>query len=271
MNDNRLQVLNSTCDDLLGDRLTLHRYDREALAQHLWYNDNLELIICSSGGHLFQKIAYFWAKLQNPQLKVNTYADDWNMLRKHNFVNMQWFTEVGMFQKLEKYKKVLSVDHPFDKVYLTYKAKRHHPSHFHSINHGKDFDRFMELLMRSTSLREDGWLPVYDACRPCTVAYDFIIRAETMQDDMTRLVKNGHINPDKFKYYKKRLSGADSILNDDDIFANSSYSRNSRSAHYYRKYRDLTKLMLDKLHNAYLLDLKMFNYAPFWTPHKLWR
>ena len=154
-------------------------------------------------------------------------------------------------RKIQSYPKILAVAHPLDRVMLTYKAMRNTPKYFRQ-NDRAHFQEFLDILTTSDIIDQSGWISVNDACLPCVVAYDFIVRAETMDMDLINLLQTLKANDN--------MNSVIDMIKRDVVFQETSKLHGSKLPHHYDEYQGINKTTLDKLHNAYNLDIRLFNY-----------
>lgn len=251
----RLELLNSTCTDLLQERHIFNGKQRDMLHDNLWYIDRLRVVFCSSGGYLFRRFAFFWAKLLDPTLQFAKFSDRQQNMQKYGIRKLSSIRKIYRSTKLTDYTKVLAVMHPLDKVFLNYQESRNFPkrSRFRrssiNLNDSREFGSFLDMLVESDLLIEGGWVPVNDACRPCVLSYDFIVKSHMLQQDLERLQQNITYLP----LTKKTLT-------DGKVFREASEIYGNKSTKYYDKYKDVTNKTLDKLLDAYKLDFQLLNY-----------
>ena len=257
VNIDRLKQLNSTCSDLLSERRIFHGKQRDALYANLWYNDEMGVVICSAGGYMTHRFAYFWVKLQNSEIEFENFFYDYLVMKSYNFRSIDSLDDKDeQFDKIEKYKKILAVAHPLDRVLLTYRENQYGPEDF-PFNDMEHFQEFLDILTTSYMLDRSEWMPVNSACMPCVIPYNFIVRAESMDIDLIRLLQEDHLES-KFQNNTDRFSGT--IIRD-VAFQDITQLHGRKWPKHHKDYQGIKPVTMEKLRDAYNMDMKLFKYV----------
>lgn len=176
---------------------------------------------------------------------------------------------------LDKFAKVLLVEHPFEKLVATYENKFKTRSGFlgyivgkrvltftrgqgGTVNVSKKIMeespvRFHEMIdfMLKRNIWDAHWKSIYDVCHPCNIRYDYVIKVDTFASDVKNLLK--------VLYDRKDLAH---VLGTFPVLKKHSDVTVDNLMH--KHYRTLTPSELLILHDMFNVDMFMFQYRwPF--------
>ena len=161
----------------------------------------------------------------------------------------------------DEYFKFVVVRHPFDRLVSAFNDKfiniKYRPDiiarikrRFHT---GGDvtFEEFVSFLSDSYEIGSDmHWEKYENICRPCSVKYDFILKLETVKQDLPELLRNLF----RDDTYNKMSINYLPMMNK---------SKNSSSPSVSKelgKFRSVSSNISQKLYNEYRLDFDLFGY-----------
>ncbi|CAG0898933.1 unnamed protein product [Cyprideis torosa] len=155
---------------------------------------------------------------------------------------------------------LMLVRHPFSRLVSAYRDKLdvEAPDHFReeaekivgktrakSANNTRrdnpTFTEFIEYLTtQSPDQYNEHWMPTYVKCRPCSVNYEFIMKLETIQEDVEYVMKAVGANVTGFERLNQRTSD---------------------SMETTRKYFErLPEEKIEQLYENYKFDFELFGY-----------
>ena len=107
------------------------------------------------------------------------------------------------------------------------------------------FTEFLEFIAKEKYF-DEHWIPYYDACRPCDIKYDYILKFETFEDErLFLLLETGLLDQLNFNEFKI-----------------SSPRRATTKILIENYYKDVPISLLKKIYNVYKIDFKLFSYSP---------
>lgn len=186
--------------------------------------------------------------------------------------HLESYNRTGVARRLRLYTKVLFVREPFERLVSAFRDKFESPNaYYHSVfgrpiiskyrpdaSHaalrtgaGVTFREFVQYLLDAQRpVRMDiHWEPVSQLCNPCVLAYDFIGRFESLQEEAGFLLRSiGAPGNLTFPDFKDRNPDAE---------------RTSRSM-TQRYFAQLSVAERQRVFDFYYMDYVMFNYSrPF--------
>lgn len=239
--------------------------------KYLIVNDRLKTLYCyvpkagsSSWKALFVKLSGI-----HPPTSKNGEAFRVYHLRdtlfRANITQLVKFSPEERQHKLDTYFKFLIVRHPLDRLasafydkfrydysYTVQLRKKLAPfiiEHFRN-RHGVtvqqskvNFDEFIDFILSGLKqATNEHWATYQRLCQPCMVNYDYIGTAETIEEDVPRILK--------------RMDAEEHIADFENIH------KTKPSDSFYRSFYDnVTVGMLEKLVSLYGTDMNMFGYS----------
>ena len=175
------------------------------------------------------------------------------MIRDHSYSKQLHF--------IKNYKKAIVVRHPLDRLRSCYYNKFVHARHISTLQYNnairkyrvnkKDksptmrFDEFVKYVLYNK--QDNHWKTIQDSCLPCVVKYDYIMRIETLYEDLNDFTVN-ILNRSPNEVYT-------------DIYHPGKYKKNIQSdVKHQPEYRLVDDNTLDELLERYEQDMKMFGY-----------
>ncbi|KAK2170140.1 hypothetical protein LSH36_4g12043 [Paralvinella palmiformis] len=182
-------------------------------------------------------------------------------------------------QVMEKYKKMIVVRHPYDRLLSVFDSKllpthremvvellaknvRQINKYFSDVK-GKEtsfdpneqtlsFEEFVGVISSqyNAGFRDRHWKTMFEHCDPCTIEYDFVLRLETLAKDYR--VLSSYLHPPKWLTnsapYLEQMKT--SLLNPEEKMFNLLW-----------RYENIDSVSLEGLKNVYEKDLGLFGYT----------
>ncbi|XP_013414722.1 carbohydrate sulfotransferase 11-like [Lingula anatina] len=235
----------------------------------LWVDDRHSLIYCEIpkvGCTNFKRLMYGLTANADITEYKDIGAYEVHYKYQKFLVPLSDFSEFGIKFRLANYLKVVLVRHPFERLVSAYRNKLEKLSAF-----SRQIGAYIKPFMRSPGMKSapqegDGisfaafvkyinvysqlstkpfnphWRTYNELCNPCDVKYDVIVRYETIQHDVSMLLKLLRV-AEKFKYPDGDMSSVS-------------------SAGVWRSYfANVPSSDLNELKGIYKLDAKLFNYT----------
>lgn len=183
----------------------------------------------------------------------------------------QWFNQ---YHEYEDYTKFVVIRHPLERILSSYyNSKRSQKSHskgeygptirlFNKLMRSREQDTlslslFIEAITNpamTTLYNNVHWKPFTEACNFCEVAYDHIIRVETMA-----ISASGSNHNDAAPIL--RLLGYDgNILSDVRVNNRKADIPDDTTSRVLLEYKDVPKHLMEKLLDRYKYDMELFGY-----------
>ncbi|XP_043461702.1 carbohydrate sulfotransferase 11-like [Leptopilina heterotoma] len=191
-------------------------------------------------------------RLEENALQISTIVN--------NFYNNDEMNINERLQKLKKTKIFLVVRHPFERLLSAYRDKLEHKEgrDYYYRRFGRHitykyrknktentqseplFIEFLEFIVKEKYF-DEHWIPYTEACLPCDINYNYILKFETFEEESRFLLQQLKLD-DKLHSLEKRNSTTKSILKN-----------------YYQQ---IPVKLLKKLYNIYEKDFQLFSYTP---------
>ncbi len=175
---------------------------------------------------------------------------------------------------MKKHTKILFVEHPFEKLASIFRERIRDRNGYLGYEIGKKilgFSRGFSNLtsqvlekgqidfreMTSFILKRDVWDPhwktLFEVCHPCDIQYDYVIKAETMLDDVKGLIRQWYPSGKKRRKAMKPFEDELVETEEDDVM-------DMMSKHY----TGINAFDMLMLYDLYSIDMFMFDYSwPF--------
>ncbi|XP_018011504.1 carbohydrate sulfotransferase 11-like isoform X1 [Hyalella azteca] len=162
-------------------------------------------------------------------------------------------------QQLNSFTKILTVRHPFARLVSAYRNKaepcinettcyvktRNIPLSPKALF--KDFAEYLIETVKVPVLADDAayqsfdlhWIPYFLNCKVCDLSYEYIVKMETWNDDLSYLLPKYHI-----EYVEKAYGD---ILNSSDVS--------------FQYFKTLPESLVLKLYEIYKIDFELFGYS----------
>lgn len=181
------------------------------------------------------------------------------------------YTPEERFRRLSDYRKFIVVRHPFTRLYSAYNDKiAHrrlvHPNYYRDVvreyfaegvdKNGKlnlTLEQFLTLIAReyrSGRFVNRHWISYNEACHPCHVTYNYVIKLEDLRDyapDITNLLGVTSKEIEQRNSYQLRNG-------------TSATSRKGNGYLYEEHFNTLPKKLINGLLRVYESDFKLFGY-----------
>ncbi|XP_015609470.1 carbohydrate sulfotransferase 11 isoform X2 [Cephus cinctus] len=194
-----------------------------------------------------------------------------NSMQMNSIVRQAYITNTNsktILKKMNKTKKFLIVRHPFERLLSAYRDKLEYMEgreyYYERFGYhirqsyrkdkrddswGKQEPTFEEFLQFVAEERQfdEHWMPYYNACRPCGINYEYILKFETLQRDQNFFIQeNGLAN---------WLSTVENVENTNP--------RGPTTSVIVKKYfKNIHKSVLENIYKIYEMDFKLFSYSP---------
>ena len=268
----RVLQLQSGCQKLHDEGLTFDEIVKSKL-KHLIVNDEHKVLYCyvpKVACTNLKRVFLLLTGKMNETEPLKLKASDVHMTYTKYFHFLHHESEEDIKFKIKHYRKIVFVREPLERLLSAYRNKftqkggvyfqerygrkiikryRENPS-AESLERGHDvqFNEFVQYLLDPDTPVEsfnEHWATISSLCFPCHIAYDFIGKYETLDDDVTLLLKemsvDDHISfPERSDSYKYERT--------EDIMLE-----------YFRK---IPRQFLNHLWKVYLHDYIVFGY-PF--------
>ena len=175
------------------------------------------------------------------------------MIRDHSYAQQMHF--------IKNYKKAIVVRHPLDRLRSCYYNKFVNARHISTKKYNNAirkyrinkedksptmrFDEFVKYILHTES--DNHWKTIQETCLPCVIQYDYILKIETLYEDLNDFTVNV-LNRSPNEVYT-------------DIYHPGKYKKNIQSdVKHQPEYRQVDGNTLDELMERYEEDMKMFGY-----------
>lgn len=170
-------------------------------------------------------------------------------------------------QKLSKTKKFLVVRHPFERLLSAYRDKlehiegreyyyrrfgRHITYKYRKNKKENDtrleplFVEFLEFIAKENYF-DEHWVPYHETCMPCDIKYDYILKFESLNEEMSFLLLE---------------SGLQDLIDIRLEFKNVNHRGATTKSVTENYYKDVPLSLLKKIYSVYETDFKLFFYSP---------
>lgn len=170
-------------------------------------------------------------------------------------------------QKLNRTKKFLIVRHPFERLVSAYRDKlehiegrdyyykrfgRHIAHKYHRFRKPNEtkleptFTEFLRFIVEEKYF-DEHWAPFVDACEPCLIKYNYILKFDTIERDQ--------------KFLMQELGLSDYLYERNDL--RNINPRGVTTAALVKEYmQNVPRSLLDEINKVYDTDFKLFSYLP---------
>ncbi|XP_033209058.1 carbohydrate sulfotransferase 10-like [Belonocnema kinseyi] len=192
-----------------------------------------------------------------------------NLVQISTLVHKAYENELNTNATIEKLsitKKFLVVRHPFERLLSAYRDKLEHMEgrEYYYRRFGRHitykyrqnkkendtrleplFVEFLEFIAKEKYF-DEHWVPYYETCMPCDIKYDYILKLESLNEEISFLLLETGLQ--------------DHI--DFRVEFNNITSREATTKSVTKKYyKDVPLSLLKKIYSVYETDFKLFSYS----------
>ena len=268
--------MRNTCDVYRNNKTvgSLH----SSVYTHLIADDTQRVIYCDVPKIATTSMKYLLANsTSNITIKMDFNIQNVRTMRSAGVMPMSDIKDAAERQyKLEHYKTILVVRHPFERLYSGYVDKfinqyKRHDSLKKFRNATKElfpdvkeshgglfitFEQFLKMITLAKTTthlnylakpRNDlHWATIYDICAPCHVRYDFILKLHSMNHEKELILP---------------LFNATDLPNMNAATSHTENVFNVKIPDVMTAYRNVTLDILQQINTIYKRDLEMFGYG----------
>ena len=212
----RVQQLQSGCRKLRDQGLSFNVVPKSEL-KHIIVNDEHKVLYCyipKVACTNLKRVFLLLTGKMNETEPLKLKSSDVHLTYTKYLTFLHTYSEEDIIFKIKNYRKVIFVREPLERVLSAYRNKflqkggvyfqerfgrkiikmfRENPSE-KSLDRGHDvhFSEFVQYLLDPSTESKgfnEHWAPMSSLCYPCHIAYDFIGKYESLDDDVTLLLK----------------------------------------------------------------------------------
>ena len=212
----RILQLRSGCQKLRDEGLSFTKVPVKEL-KHLIVNDEHKVMYCyipKVACTNLKRVFLLLTGQMNETEPLKLKSNDVHLTYTKYLTFLHTYSEEDIIYKIQNYRKVLFVREPLERLLSAYRNKFHQKGGVYfqerfgrkiirqfrenptqeSLSRGHDvkFSEFVQFLL-DPEMEPKGfnehWAPMSSLCHPCHISYDFIGKYESLDDDVTLLLK----------------------------------------------------------------------------------